>query len=224
MAEKFRYDCQSCILLVRRIVLEKGRNSWKKWLLFTFLDWGRKVIWMLLTFFYNVDKTAISVARAPFWCFFSNCKFFSSFPSFELESSPLSDQMFRHNCHNSNLALQTKIWWKICISVEKCNSFFFKFWSAFKKVCRTIGGKVPQGRESCILFVRWIFLKTKQLFWATCFFFIFLWLRAEKNLTFEEIFSALLTKNCVRRLQSTAPTWCFFEHFSVFSPISIFEN
>ena len=81
--------------------------------------------------------------------------------------------MFRHKCQNWNSDLQTKIWWKTSISVEKCNSFFYKFWSPIKKMCRTFGGIVQQGRESCIILVRRIFLKTKQFFWATWFFHLF---------------------------------------------------
>ena len=84
-------------------------------------------------------------------------------------------------------------------------------------MCQTFGGKVPQGRESCIFLVRRIILKTKQNFLSNMFFFIFLWLRAEKNLIFDEHFSALLSKNCVFRLQSTAPTWSFFRSLSSFS-------
>ena len=108
-----------------------------------------------------------------------------------------------------------KVWWKICICVEKCNSFCYKFWSPIKKMCRTFGGIVQQGRESCIILVRRIFLKTKQIFLGNMVFFTFLWLRAEKNLT-SDFFSTLLTKNCVLPLQSTNLK-IFFEHFSIFS-------
>ena len=83
-------------------------------------------------------------------------------------------------------------------------------------MCRTNGQKVPQGREICILLVRRIFLKTKQNFLGNMFFFIFLWLRAEEKLTSDDVFSTLLTKNCVLPLQRTNLKF-FIERFSIFS-------
>ena len=213
MAKKFCYDCQGCILLVRRIVLRKGRNSWKKWFFFTFSDWGRKINWMLLTFFLHCWQNCNFRRLSTILIFFRTVSFFIisgiwvwKIHTFRANvSAKLSQLQFRFTKEQL-----MRNW----ISLEKCNSLLFNYGPHSKKC-------VEQLMEMSIKAVRaafslWgeSFWKQRKVLWATWFFFSLLWLRAEKNSTFDELFSALLTKNCVSRAQHQLDV--FFELFSVF--------
>ena len=152
-------------------------NEKRSLLSFCDLEWKRK--WLLTNFLCTVDKTAFCASRSHIWSFLDCFSIFSPILSFEIEifhthskkcSAQLSTLYFR--CTNEQMM---KIW----IYAEKCNKFSSV--KAFKKkVSRSFGGTVRHSRESFILLLQRIILKTKQDCRRRRFFIIF-GFRAQKK-------------------------------------------
>ena len=130
MAERFRYDCQNCILLVRRIILDEETFFLKnKDCFYQFGLTAENSLTVHDSFSALLTKLHFLSPEYNFEYLFEQFYFFSSIPRFWIRISTLLAQMFRHSCQNCNLPVQTTIWWKTGLPLKSVTVFtsFFVF-------------------------------------------------------------------------------------------------
>ena len=188
-------------LLVARIILEKRRNSWKK--IIAFHNFGLRaesylnVADLLLQCWQNCNFPR----QSTFLIVFSHCNFFHPFRNLSLKIPHFQSKCLGTNVKTEIQLYKRKFDGKPPFPLKSVTVSFINFGLQSKKCVEHLVEKSSKAVRAALCLCRESFWKQSKFSWATWFFFIFLWLRAEKNLT-SDFFSTLLTKICVLRLQS----------------------
>ena len=184
--------CQNCILLLKHQFDEKPTYRKRKvfhilWVL------ERKLFWLGTTLVLHCwHGCAFFTSTAQFWYFFPTMSIFLiKFVIWEWISYMFSSKIFGKVVKNM-FQLYRQCLMKNWLSSEKCKSFFITF-GLYTKMCWTLAGRIQHNRQRCNLLVWSIILKRNKAFAETSFVVSFV-LGAEKNLIFDDNFSALLSK------------------------------
>ena len=142
---------------------------------------------MLLTFFLHCWQNCNFRRQSTILMFFRTVSFF------------IISEIWVWNIHNFRANVSAKLsqlqfsftneqLMRNWISVEKCNSFLFNYGPHSKKFVEQLVEMSRKAVRAAFSLCGESFWKQRKFFWATWFFFIFLWLRAGKNFNFWRTF------------------------------------